>query len=188
MRRRGGARLIFFQERRRVVLCGAGRLAAARRTRGGPRPVRCARGGEEQVQGRTPDRIPASAIRSSRRVARGRCYSSDTPANTAQGDTATRYALRLSSSALLVSLQAASKTRARTRSVLAFHALEDVAPRLLVDFGPFLRPSQKAVEPPAIDCWSQRLKRGGWTRTHVLLPAAQRFGRERFEDADAAAQ
>ena len=65
--------------------------------------------------------------------------------------------------------------RAQTRRSAAFHALEDVTPRLLVCFWTWLATSIYEASSLGICCWSQRLKRGGRKRTHVFLPTAPRL-------------
>ena len=72
-------------------------------------------------------------------------------------------------------LRPLAKHRARTRRNVAFHALEDVTPRLLVCFWTWLATSIYEASSLGICCWSQRLKRGGRKRTHVFLPTAPRL-------------
>ena len=87
-----------------------------------------------------PDSHPAlHAARCSRHVAsRGRLLPFGRANNNALGETAARVSAVYRALLCASVLQAASKHRARTRRRFAFHALEDVTPRLLVDFGPWL--------------------------------------------------
>ena len=96
--------------------------------------------GEQAKQEALSSRPAPHAARCSSRVAsRGRLLPFGRAKNNALGETAARVSAVYRALLFASALQAASKHRARTRSVVGFYALEGVTPRLLVDFGPWLR-------------------------------------------------
>ena len=169
------ARACFFSARRRarVFFCGAGRRRrrGARRRRCGARVtarrVSAARTGGGRNSRPEPRQAPASASQALRVY--GQC--ANVPARPAR-----RAQTRKRRCACESNYLAAQKAARRpTRRSAAFHALEDVTPRLLVCFWTWLATSIYEASSLGICCWSQRLKRGGRKRTHVFLPTAPRL-------------
>ena len=107
--------------------------------------------------------------------------------NNALGETAARVSAVYRALLFASALQAASKHRARTRSVVGFYALEGVTPRLLVDFGPWLRRLDLAQLSEGHRICAVKLEaRGRLGTTRVCFYHSAAFHRERFEGADAA--
>ena len=159
------------------VFCFA-RVAAATACSGGPAARACgARRGEGETAEALSSRPALHAARGSQHLAAraGVCCRS-AALTTLRRARQRRVSAALGLPAFASVLHAASKHRARTRRAVAFHALEDVTPRLLVCFWTWLATSiYEASSSLGICCWSQRLKRGGRKRTHVFLPTAPRL-------------
>ena len=133
--------------------------------------------------------VPAlHAARCSRHVAsRGRLLPFGRANNNALGETAARVSAVYRALLCASVLQAASKHRARTRRRFAFHALEDVTPRLLVDFGPWLRRLDLAQLSEGHRICAVKLEaRGRLSSARTCFYHSAAFHRERFEGADAA--
>ena len=127
-------------------------------------------------------------MRCSRHVAsRGRLLPFGRANNNALGETAARVSAVYRALLCASVLQAASKHRARTRRRFAFHALEDVTPRLLVDFGPWLRRLDLAQLSEGHRICAVKLEaRGRLSSARTCFYHSAAFPRERFEGADAA--
>ena len=127
-------------------------------------------------------------MRCSRHVAsRGRLLPFGRANNNALGETAARVSAVYRALLCASVLQAASKHRALTRCRFAFHALEDVTPRLLVDFGPWLRRLDLAQLSEGHRICAVKLEaRGRLSSARTCFYHSAAFHRERFEGADAA--